>query len=89
MFVVGGGNYIEYQNLMDYAKVNGFCLCIRCVLSGFQCTNIVAQLQKNSSLLIGLLFQRHGGAKKLVYGASEVVNASQFLKQVRTLCELV
>lgn len=39
MFVVGGGNYIEYQNLMDYAKVNGFCLCIRCVLSGFKCTN--------------------------------------------------
>ena len=21
MFVVGGGNYIEYQNLVDYAKV--------------------------------------------------------------------
>ena len=21
VFVVGGGNYIEYQNLMDYAKV--------------------------------------------------------------------
>lgn len=22
VFVVGGGNYIEYQNLMDYVKVN-------------------------------------------------------------------
>ena len=21
MFIVGGGNYIEYQNLMDYSKV--------------------------------------------------------------------
>ena len=23
MFVVGGGNYIEYQNLQDYAKSKG------------------------------------------------------------------
>lgn len=22
VFIVGGGNYIEYQNLVDYAKVN-------------------------------------------------------------------
>ena len=22
MFIVGGGNYIEYQNLMDYSKVS-------------------------------------------------------------------
>lgn len=22
VFVVGGGNYIEYQNLLDYAKVS-------------------------------------------------------------------
>ena len=27
-------------------------------------------------------FQRHSGGKKLLYGASEVMNASQFLKQV-------
>lgn len=25
MFVVGGGNYIEYQNLVDYAKVLQYC----------------------------------------------------------------
>lgn len=24
VFVVGGGNYIEYQNLMDYVKVRNF-----------------------------------------------------------------
>lgn len=24
VFVVGGGNYIEYQNLVDYAKVSNF-----------------------------------------------------------------
>lgn len=49
MFVVGGGNYIEYQNLMDYAKVNGFCLCIRCVLSGFKCTNCGTAAKKLKS----------------------------------------
>ena len=36
-----------------------------------------------SSLQITLFtFQRHAGAKKLLYGASEVMNAAQFLKQV-------
>lgn len=48
VFIVGGGNYIEYQNLMDYSK-------------------------------------RHSGAKKLLYGASEVMNAAQFLKQLSHL----
>ncbi|XP_058966963.2 sec1 family domain-containing protein 1-like [Pocillopora verrucosa] len=48
VFIVGGGNYIEYQNLVDYSK-------------------------------------RHSGAKKLLYGASEVMNASQFLKQLSHL----
>ena len=24
VFIVGGGNYIEYQNLMDYVKVSTF-----------------------------------------------------------------
>lgn len=24
VFIVGGGNYIEYQNLMDYVKVSKF-----------------------------------------------------------------
>ena len=23
MFIVGGGDYIEYQNLQDYSKVSG------------------------------------------------------------------
>ncbi|XP_078349451.1 sec1 family domain-containing protein 1-like [Oculina patagonica] len=48
VFIVGGGNYIEYQNLMDYSK-------------------------------------RHSGAKKMLYGASEVMNAAQFLKQLSHL----
>lgn len=26
VFVVGGGNYIEYQNLVDYSKVQYYCI---------------------------------------------------------------
>jgi len=30
VFVVGGGNYIEYQNLVDYAKVSFLHYKVRC-----------------------------------------------------------
>lgn len=50
VFVVGGGNYIEYQNLIDYAKA------------------------KSSTT-----------PKRVVYGCSDLCNASQFLKQLSTL----
>jgi hypothetical protein len=47
VFMIGGGNYIEYQNLQDYAK--------------------------NRSTI---------STKRIVYGCTELVNASQFLEQV-------
>ncbi|XP_057715607.1 sec1 family domain-containing protein 1 [Corythoichthys intestinalis] len=47
VFVVGGGNYIEYQNLVDYTKSK-----------------------------VG---------KKVIYGCSELFNASQFIKQLSQL----
>ena len=34
MFIVGGGNYIEYQNLMDYSKV-GILLETNSKLAGY------------------------------------------------------
>ncbi|CAG0889362.1 unnamed protein product, partial [Darwinula stevensoni] len=46
VFVVGGGNYIEYHNLLDYAK------------------------SKTGS-----------SQKKLIYGTTQLINASQFLRQ--------
>ncbi|CAB3987461.1 sec1 family domain-containing 1 [Paramuricea clavata] len=49
VFVVGGGNYIEYQNLVDYAMRNP------------------------------------SNPKTIVYGASEIFNASQFVKQLAVL----
>ncbi|GAB1600909.1 sec1 family domain-containing protein 1 [Argonauta hians] len=50
VFVVGGGNYIEYQNLQDYVK------------------------SKSSSI-----------PKRIVYGCSDIVNATQMLKQLTAL----
>ncbi|XP_077477796.1 sec1 family domain-containing protein 1 [Stigmatopora argus] len=47
VFVVGGGNYIEYQNLVDYTKSKS--------------------------------------GKKIIYGCSELFNASQFIKQLSQL----
>ena len=50
VFIVGGGNYIEYQNLMDYARSKA----------------PVSQ-------------------KKIVYGCSDLVNATLFLRQLAQL----
>ncbi len=50
VFMIGGGNYIEYQNLQDYAKT-------RAPMS----------------------------TKRIVYGCTELVNASQFLEQVNLI----
>jgi len=51
VFVVGGGNYIEFQNLMDYVS-----------------SKATPTMQK-----------------KIVYGCSDLVNASQFMKQLSLL----
>ncbi|XP_073949606.1 sec1 family domain containing Slh [Choristoneura fumiferana] len=53
VFLVGGGNYIEYHNLIDFAK------------------------QQATS----------GTARKIIYGATTLPNASQFLKQLSLLGE--
>ncbi|XP_065660731.1 sec1 family domain-containing protein 1 isoform X2 [Hydra vulgaris] len=52
VFMVGGGNYIEYANLIGYEK-------------------------------------RHGKQqKKIIYGCSELLNATQFVKQLNLLGEI-
>lgn len=95
VFMVGGGNYIEYQNLMDYAKVNEhlleYCTGNSSVLfdMSMEISRMYDCIEDNklslyltSGQLEIFLLQRQGGAKKVVYGASEIVNASQFIRQV-------
>jgi len=50
VFMIGGGNYIEYQNLQDYAKTRA-----------------------------------PTATKRIVYGCTELANASQFLQQLSKL----
>lgn len=67
VFVVGGGNYIEYQNLVDYAKVTtstmAYVGCVLMVLFSFQSKGVQ-------------------GNKRVIYGSTSLFNAKQFLKQV-------
>ncbi|XP_058446351.1 protein sly1 homolog [Malaya genurostris] len=51
VFMVGGGNYIEYQNLVDFIKSK----------------------------------QTAAGNRRIIYGASTLTNAKQFLKQLSLL----
>lgn len=55
VFVVGGGNYSEYQNLVDYCQSKS----------------------KNIS--------SSAGTRHIVYGSTDLVNASQFLDQLQSL----
>lgn len=52
VFMVGGGNYIEYQNLVDFIK------------------------QKQNSNV---------ASRRIIYGASTLTNARQFLKELSAL----
>ncbi|CAF4466268.1 unnamed protein product [Rotaria socialis] len=52
VFMIGGGNYIEYQNLQDYAKTRSTM-----------------------------------ATKRVVYGCTELVNASQFLEHSKNFSE--
>lgn len=51
VFMVGGGNYIEYQNLVDFIKTK----------------------------------QTGNASRRIIYGASTLTNAKQFLKQLSLL----
>ncbi len=59
VFVVGGGNYIEYQNLRDY-----------CARSATGSSSALAAASH---------------ARRVVYGATELVAPSQFLAQLARL----
>ena len=64
VFVIGGGNYVEFQNLQEYAKVG------------------------DDVFLMILHFEKQP-AKRIIYGSTEIVSASEFLKQLKTLSEKV
>ena len=71
VFVVGGGNYIEYQNLLDNAKVWFIHEKKRRIYSYFY--RLKKAKQANSS------------QKSIIYGCTEFLNASSLILQVKFL----
>lgn len=76
VFVVGGGNYIEYQNLVDYTKVRFRYLVSLCSFKLQMLMACFFKLNKQSKSGAG------GPNKRIIYGSSTLNNAKQFLKQV-------
>lgn len=70
VFMVGGGTYAEYQNLIDYAKVNTPSYRQK------SCHFLIIFIHITQAKTVG------GSAKRIVYGCSTLNNGSQFLKQV-------
>lgn len=70
VFVIGGGNYIEYQNLVDFIKVSFEFNDMQ-----IKILTAVQLQQKNTS----------NATKRIVYGSSTLNNAKQFLKQLSLL----
>lgn len=82
VFIVGGGNYIEYQNLVDFIKVNLkknkddfdlFCFRYFMLTIFYDFSKIFQQKQTSNT------------NKRIIYGASTLVNSKQFLRQLSLL----
>lgn len=85
VFVVGGGNYIEYLNLQEYAKVRAHML--KTTLDKRKQISPPPLLSLSPYTMISLSLgacppQRSQPAKRIVYGSSDLVSAKEFLQQV-------
>ncbi len=71
--MVGGGNYIEYQNLMDHAssKSGGFT-----PNTGMSSTNLAGMVAPTQSSQT---------AKRIIYGCTTLHNANQMMQQLSKL----
>jgi hypothetical protein len=80
VFVVGGGNYIEYQNLMDYSKVcriSGALHFFLLMLSIFCIPPGIISLQTSNKT----------APKRIIYGSTDLVGPNEFLSQLTRLGE--
>ncbi|VDP34886.1 unnamed protein product [Echinostoma caproni] len=97
VFVIGGGSYVEYQNLLDWTRESsgGSATTVSTAsgtnLSGMTgstnasggpgSTDPSAALSSSSSSLAGSI-SSGVGARRVTYGCTEVVSPSEFLDQV-------
>merc|ERR1712020_510798 len=71
VFMVGGGNYIEYQNLMDHANSKGISLT-----SGLSSPNLAG---------MGNTMTSNQPQKRIIYGCTTLHNANQMMQQLQHL----
>ena len=76
VFVVGGGNYVEFQNLQDFA-------------AGMFASQLPSQIQVLSSSVGRTKTPRgiHGDktTKRIIYGTTELMNPAHFISQLSRL----
>merc|ERR1712083_975039 len=75
VFVVGGGNYIEYQNLMDHANSKASLMA-----SGLSSSNLASMSSSTSSLSSST-----ASSKRIVYGCTTLHNSNQMMQQLSKL----
>jgi len=75
VFVVGGGNYIEYQNLMDHANSKASLMA-----SGLSSSNLAGM-----SSSTGSLSSSTASSKRIVYGCTTLHNSNQMMQQLSKL----
>ena len=71
--MVGGGNYIEYQNLMDHANSKGTGLT-----SGLSSTNLAGMNSTGG-------MASNQPQKRIIYGCTTLHNANQMMQQLHHL----
>merc|ERR1712203_1143667 len=73
VFVVGGGNYIEYQNLMDHANSKASLMA-----SGLSSSNLAGMSSTTGSL--SSAGGTSGSSKRIVYGCTTLHNSNQMMQ---------
>lgn len=76
VFIVGGGNYIEYQNLADFIKVTKFMFILKILILFLKFIPPALFLQSKTN---------SNSTRRIIYGASTLNNANQFVKQLSLL----
>ena len=76
VFVVGGGNYIEYQNLQDYARNKN---------AAFGSSTCKIVKKRIPLLIVFIILVSAASQKRIVYGCTQLMNADQFLGQLTML----
>ncbi|VEL29685.1 unnamed protein product [Protopolystoma xenopodis] len=93
VFIIGGGNYTEYQNLIDWASSAnnpvGASGSISSGLAGSAASSVSAVAEglgfgsSSSTGRTGLTALATGGASRhVVYGCTELLRPTEFLSQV-------